>query len=257
LVQFWTPVSDANRVISTNLRMMVARDSSLPEQIIVNEQVMQVARRFSYEQRFIPSQPVETLFPPHRATMLKRYNLSFCSGNFIDSDVLLPPPNNQFSSAKEPTLFALTILLFLAQSAHRDLMPTIRAVLKQSIELATNRGLLLQSPSVPITPPVTFTAQKMLPPFSALIPRLKENGNAMLTSNPFSRALVISDKHARRLHAAIDSSKSVAELSRSTGMDMKDTSAALQVLLKLQRIELLNDEGQVMKPTLFFPESDL
>jgi hypothetical protein len=253
LVQFWTP----NNVNGANLRTMVARDSSLPEQVTVNEQMVLVARRFMGEQRMLPSQPVDILFPPHRSVLLKRYRLFFCSGTSMSGDLLLPPPSNGSAiDAREPAFFSLTALLFLSQSAHQDLIPAIRALLSQSVELALYRGLLLPS-STSTGLPKTFTTQQQAPALATLIPRLKENSNTMVTSNPFSRNAVISDKTARRLYAAIDSKKNVAELSRNMGMATKDVSAALQSLLKLQRIELLDTNGQVVDARQFFPESDL
>lgn len=78
----------------------------------------------------------------------------------------------------------------------------------------------------------------------------------MVSDNPFARTSFITDKQARRLHAAIDGKKSIGELCRSTGMDMKSISGALQTLLKMQRVELLDADGRPVNPTRFFPESD-
>lgn len=254
LAQFWAPVINANGVLSTNLRTMVTRDPSLPEQVILNDQVFLAVRRLAHEQRSTPSQSVDVLFPMYQATLLKRYGLNFWAGSFMNSNVLLPPPSNSLSHMQEPVLFSLTTLLFLLQPAHRDLMPTVSAILKQAVRLATNRGLLLPAPTpLPTVPATAMFAQQDL---SALIPCNKESGHLMVSDNPFARTSFITDKLARRLHAAIDGRKSIGELCRSTGMDMKSISEALQTLLKMQRVELLDADRRPVNPTRFFPESD-
>ncbi len=253
LVQFWAPFINASGLPSTNLRTMVARDPSLPEQVILNDHVFLVVRRFAHEQRSTSSQPVDVLFPVYQAALLKRYGLNFCAGSFMNSNVLLPPPSNALSHT-QPVLFSLTTLLFLLQPAHRDLMPTVSAILKQAVKLATNRGLLLPMSTTP--PPVPATALFAQQDLSVLIPRNREGNHLMVSDNPFARTSFITDKQARRLHAAIDGKKSIGELCRSTGMDMKSISGALQTLLKMQRVELLDADGRPVNPTRFFPESD-
>jgi len=260
LAQFWTPYMSSSGMTSTHLRMMVARDPSLPEGVVVNDQMFQIVRRLIYEQRTIASQPVDVLFPLPRGPLLKRYGLNYCAGSYMSSNVLLPSPNNMSSDPREATPFSLTTLLFLSQHGPWDLMPSVSALLKQAIRLATNRGLLLTA-----TPRPNFMSGSETPPplnvastlsLFALIPRGKE-GNNFLTSNPFARDASIQDARALRLHRAINGKKNVAELCRSTGIDKKDISAALRLLLNLNRIELINVAGEVIDPTLFFPDNDM
>lgn len=68
----------------------------------------------------------------------------------------------------------------------------------------------------------------------------------MMSSNPFASPIVISDKQARRLHAAIDGHKSVGDLCNSLGMELHEALAALQVLLTQRRIELYEPNGRLL-----------
>lgn len=262
VVQFWTPFVDANGNLSSHLRMMARKDPSIPDQVVLNEQVSMVVKGIESEQRVVPARPVENFFSPYQASLLKRYDLHFCASNSIRSDVLLPPPGNHIASAASLLPFSLTTLFFIAQRSHWNVMPAINTLLKEAVTLATNRSLLLTPiPQNPLPqqafPEALPPSRNTTTPFSAIIPHRRESNSLMLTDNPFSRDSAIKDKQANRLYTLIDGKKSIVELSRKTGMDMKDLSAALQTLLKLNRVALCDPQGQPIKPLLFFPESDL
>ena len=71
-----------------------------------------------------------------------------------------------------------------------------------------------------------------------LIPHRSEDANLMSSSNPLSRSVVISDKQARRLYAAIDGQKNVEELCMVIHLDVKQAPKVLQLLLDQQLIHL-------------------
>ncbi len=71
-----------------------------------------------------------------------------------------------------------------------------------------------------------------------LIPHRNEDAHLMSSRNPLSGSVVISDKQARRLYAAIDGQKNVEELSTVTNLDVKEVSKALQLLLDQHLIYL-------------------
>ena len=71
-----------------------------------------------------------------------------------------------------------------------------------------------------------------------LVPHRSEDANLMSSSNPLSRSVVISDKQARRLYAAIDGQKNVEELCMVIHLDMKQAPKVLQLLLDQQLIHL-------------------
>ena len=74
----------------------------------------------------------------------------------------------------------------------------------------------------------------------------------MLSSNPFANPVAISDKQALRFYEAIDSHKTVAELCRSIGMNLKEAQLSLQTLLRLQQIEMYTLGGWPVDSTLLF-----
>jgi len=80
-----------------------------------------------------------------------------------------------------------------------------------------------------------------------LIPRRVPNTEAMRTSSPFARSIITGDERARHLYTAIDGKKTVRELTAITGLDPKDVSNALRVLLMEHYIELYDPAGQLME----------
>ena len=94
----------------------------------------------------------------------------------------------------------------------------------------TQRIAVVNPPSPPRQEP-SLTLNK-------LIPHRSEDANLMSSSNPLSRSVVISDKQARRLYAAIDGQKNVEELCMVIHLDVKQAPKVLQLLLDQQLIHL-------------------
>ena len=118
-------------------------------------------------------------------------------------------------------------------------------ILEQAIVVAESHGLLIPAAVSPdgLSPPQEAISQAPLSVLSGLVPRKKQDARLLLSSNPFARPVVISDKQALRLYEAIDSHKTVAELCRNTKMTIQEAQAALQILLSLQYIEIYTSEG--------------
>ena len=98
----------------------------------------------------------------------------------------------------------------------------------------TQRIAVVNPPANPPSPPREEPSLTL----NKLIPHRSEDANLMSSSNPLSRSVVISDKQARRLYAAIDGQKNVEELSTVTNLDVKEVSKALQLLLDQHLIYL-------------------
>jgi len=73
-------------------------------------------------------------------------------------------------------------------------------------------------------------------------------------SNPLDISVVIPDKHARRLYAAIDGRKTVDELCSITHLDLKEVHRALQILLAQHRIQLYTTDGKQVDSLLLLNE---
>jgi hypothetical protein len=245
LVEFWTPVLTPAKTSTLQLRTLLARDPALPEQLTYNEQVLTIAQRIALEQLNAQILPIELLFTPNQLAILRHYRLHACLGGFMSSPLLLPPPPAT-PGAPEPLPLALVYLLFTWYAPQHELLAAITTVLKQAIGLAAGRGLLLRPPAAPAPPAAASppAAQAGQPaPLTALVPRRRESEELLTSENPFARAAAIADKRARRLHAAIDGFQNIAELAQTTGMSLQDTIAALQVLVKMRRVELCDPQG--------------
>jgi len=296
LVQFWTNQITQTGRLAAQLRTVVQRDPSIPEQVVVNDYMTYIAQRVMSERRSYHPQAVETLFPSYQAMLLKRYGLNYCGACFISRNVLLPPPESMFSSERAPAPLAITLLLAVRQFPHPDVISTVTTVLEQAIMMAGNRNLLqgnaaytppafasqatpypppqatpyatpypppqatpypppqatpyppLQAtpPPVQVTspPPVQAVQRETVFTLEQLIPRRRQDADLLLSDNPFSGAAIISDKKARRVHAAIDGRTNVTNLSAVIGMNMKEVYVALQLLLSQNRIELYEPDGK-------------
>lgn len=160
LTQFWTnQVNQVGRLV-VQLRTVVRQDPTLPEQVVINDQVTYIAQRITSERRSYTLQPVETLFPSYQTTLLKRYGLNYCGACFTSGNVLLPPTENVFSNERSATLLAMTTLLFTRQSSYPDAIQAIGAVLDHAIAIAVSRSLLMQAANTPppmssFTPPAS------------------------------------------------------------------------------------------------------
>lgn len=274
LTQLWANQNDYADLNVVRLRSMVRQDSSLPEQISVNDQVASIAQRMARERpTYYPPQSVEGVFSHYQAILLKRHGLNYFAGCFTSSNAAPLPRNNplyeQPFGERSAGPFTVIMLLFFRRTPHVDLIPAVGSVLEQALAAAEKRGLLLPAgaanppgvnnygansyiaPGNYYQPPQPTPRPQAPPPprdplasLQELIPQRKQDSSLMLSSNPFSNSTVIKDKQARRLYAAIDGRTNVAGLCEATGMDIKDVYMALRTLLILHRIELLGPQGQ-------------
>jgi CheY-like chemotaxis protein len=96
--------------------------------------------------------------------------------------------------------------------------------------------------------------QEALPNWLFFIPHRRENPQLLKFSNPLTESVVIADKQARRLYAAIDGKRNVEALCRVTRLEMKGVFKALRILLAGQRIQLYTPEGLPADDSLFFED---
>ena len=290
IIQFWTRESGwSGQPHLAQLRALDSQDRSLPAYMISEKMTMTV-EHISKEQRIFPPQPVEQLFPHFQASLLKRYGLNYCAYCLIDKALISPTAaagranqtNVSFAPAgyalsHERTLVGLTFiaLLLLRRYPQQDLIPTISIILEQALGIAEKHRLLLpvaansgrlslpdrlspskEYPAINRGPTVASRfiedpPQEALSALPGLIPRIKQDGRLLVSSNPFASSVTISDKQALRLYTAIDGRKTVDEL-RSIGMTLQEVQTALQTLLKLDCIEIYTPEGQPVDATLLF-----
>jgi DNA-binding response OmpR family regulator len=98
-----------------------------------------------------------------------------------------------------------------------------------------------------VSPPPSCTPPR--PALWELIPQRIPNTETMRTSSPFARSTVTGDERARRLYVAINGRKTVAELAAMTGLETKDVSEVVRMLLQEHCIELYDSAGQFVETT--------
>jgi len=247
-VQFWSLQSLLTGQIIVKLRSMDLRDTSIPQNVLVNDQITNLAGNLLNKQHNFMLLGVNNLFPLHQANLLIRYGLNYCFCDFLRSHLLLPPVPN--ATDKEiPTPLAVTILIFFRSFPPQDELSAINLILGQSLSIAGHRSLLLAvnntSGRLPAISGGSSQRESQLH-LSELIPHRLEDANAMRSSNPFASSAVISNKQARRLYTAIDGRKNFGEICMHTGMNLKEVYLALQSLLEQHRVELYEPEGQLV-----------
>jgi hypothetical protein len=251
IVQLW---SFENRFPGQSSTQLLARASQNPAQPlhVINEKVAITVGQISRGQYISYPQPVELVFPSYVASLLKRYGLSYCAYCVIDRNAHSNLNTNSQQSA--PIGFICTALLFLRQNVDQDLISTINVILEQALAIAESRHLLLPvAPNTDRLPPLQNNFPQEIPPaLPDLVPRRKQDGGLMLSSNPFANPVAITGKQALRLYEAIDSRKTVAELCRSIGISLKEAQLCLQTLLRLQQIELYTLDGWPVDSALLF-----
>ena len=253
IVQLWSFENRLPGQSSTQLLAMASQNPAQPLHVI-NEKVAITVGQISGGQGISYPQPVEQVFPGYVASLLKRYGLSYCAYCVIDRNAHSLPNGNVYSQQSASAGFICTALLFLRQNVDQDLISTISVLLEQALVIAENRHLFLpvvaNSDFLPLAQEVI--TQEVPPALPELVPRRKQDGGLMLSSNPFANPVAISDKQALRFYEAIDSHKTVAELCRSIGMNLTEAQLSLQTLLRLQQIEMYTLDGWPVDSTLLF-----
>lgn len=253
IVQLWAFENHVPGQTSTQLLATASQNPTQPLQVI-NEKVAITVGQISGVQHISYPQQVELVFQSYVGSLLKRYGLSYCAYCVIDRNMSSKSNANAYSQQSNLAGFTCTALLFLRQNVDPDLISTISVMLEQALVIAENHHLFSPDLTNPnFSPPTQEVATQDIPPaLPDLIPRRKQDGGLMLSSNPFSNAVAISDKQALRFYEAIDSRRSVAELCRSTGMSLKEAQQSLQNLLRLQQIEIYTPDGWPVDSTLLF-----
>lgn len=258
LLLIWTNRANQYGQLVAQLRTIARQDQTFPEQIIVNDQMQQLAQQLIAKRLSYQPQPLDTLFSHYQTILLKRYGLHYWSACFTSKNALLPARGEIFERDTTPAFLTMMTLIFFRQMPMANIIQPMSFVLEKVMDSALVSGLLLPV-SEPVTPfpsltPVTpFPFSEHIPPvperrlqLSQLIPTQKQDANLMLSDNPFTQAAAITDKKARRLHAAINGQDSMAALGTATGMSPQEIKVALRFLWDQGRIEVHGPDGQTV-----------
>jgi hypothetical protein len=175
---------------------------------------------------------VNHLFPSRQAALLKGHGLHYCSGYFLQGQT--------------PAPLSIVALLFFQQPPSQKQLVSIEHILEHSLLIARNHKLLPSATSSDTGPIASADDYQQLTPeaLSQLIPKPIDEVHLMKSSNPFTASVGIEDKQARRLYAAIDGQKNVADLLQTTHLALWEMQTLLQTLVAQQRIRLYKPDGQ-------------
>ena len=156
------------------------------------------------------------------------------------------------NSTHEKVVTPLHVLVsFFTQSVPSPrLLRSVGFLSEQAIRIAANQGLF--APKNPARPVSLFEklSQHTLS-LSDLIPQRTQDLAQFQAQNPFSHAVIISDKSARRLYSAIDGEKNVAELAQLGHLDQKEVKEALRYLFDLQLLRFRTPTGETVEDSPF------
>jgi hypothetical protein len=253
VMQIWANQTSSTGQVSLSLRAIAYQDASLPEHIVCNGHVAEVAGRLLRERPGSLLQLANGSFSLHQTNLLRRYGLNSWFGYALGGDALLPLTNELFSGREVAKPFNMVALLFLRQALPQVLISTTNRILEQLVPIAQYSHLLLapaisERPSLPSTPVLQSPSS---PSPAQLIPQRVLDGEAMRSRNPFASMSVISDKQASRLYLAIDGRKNLAELLSLTRLGQREFEAALRLLLMQKLIQLVDAAGQPLEFSLF------
>lgn len=263
LLLIWANRIDLYGQTVAQLRAMAQQDISFPEQIIVSDQMQNLVQQLISKQTPYNPQPLETLFSHYQVMLLKRYGLYYWCGCFTSKNALLLARKDAMVREGPPAPLTLLPLIFFRSMPPANIMPSLNFVLERTLEAALTRGLLLPLPEsqTPFTSPLSpaptpfppppssvlapFPSQESLymappnyPTLAQLVPDKKQDADLLLSDNPFTQSVAISDKKARRLYAAINGRDTVSRLCSVTGLSLQEASTALHMLWEQDRVEV-------------------
>ena len=259
-VHFWAGQADATGQFVTQLRAAAYEDDSLPQHVTLNGHVAAFADKMRRHQSTHTLEMIDNLFPSHQAALFHRYGLYYCASYYVSSSAILPPKADSLSDEILLIPLSATLVLFLRQPLLPELRMSIERILRQAMPVAETHGLLLSASEISsqlFTKRDDYRQKQALLALSKLIPCHTEDADLMKSSNPLAGTLVIADKQARRLNAAIDGYKNFGELCAITHLDKKEGAVALQLLLAQRRIQLFEPDGQQVNSSSFFEDFNL
>jgi len=267
VAQVWTTQATTAGQTSSQLRSVMCKDHSLPQNLVVNTYIADLVGHILDEQRDAQLKSVDVISSPHHSMLLKRHGLYYFTGAFVCGDVLVPPPreSTSMSMQKIPTPLAMVLLLFFRHMPHQYLLPAVGSILTQALPIASSCGFLLSAPvhgypTSPHTEPISHTQSSRMEPVpptpssrsdpSKLIARRVEDP----MSNPISAAMALPEVQMRHVYKVINDRRSVAQLSRLINLEQRDVLLILQKLVAMQRVQMYEPTGRRVEDVRFLEE---
>jgi len=221
----------------------------LPSPVVANQQVAtSIEHALQGRQTFL-FQRVDQLFSIHQGNLLMRYGLNYFCYSILMNAALLPPSQQSSSAQEVLTPLTAIVFLFTKNPLSAEVLSAVNLVLEQTIPIAGQHGLLFPANHPAHQAQLARTSspeQVGQIDLAGLIPYPLEDAALMKSSNPLAGANIIADKQARRLYAAIDGHKILAEICLDLKCSLEDVYPALKYLLKHRRIQLFTGNGKLI-----------
>ena len=250
VVQFWASQRYSDGRSQIELRAAASLNPLLSQQMGSKELVGGVVERLLVEKRNCTSLPVERIFPSLRVPLLRKYELRYWAGYFLEHQALLPPAMSTTAAGKSATPLNMIISIFTRDPLSPSLQRAVSFVTEQALRIIVNQGILSAPLPVPPTP-VDYAGRSAVVSLAALIPHRMQRVEDFQAANPFANASIIADKNARRLFGFVDGQRNIATLSQLSQFDQKQLTDALRYLLQHQHIHLCNSEGKIIEDISF------
>ncbi|SRR6266700_2684061 len=246
LIQFWAVQATTDGDNVALLRSGASEDPSLPQHFVYNSNVATVAANFLHLHEEIPLRPIERYFPGYQAKLFLRYGLHYCSGELVQSNLLLPQRRDVPDRLNLATPLSMITLSFWRNVPSQDQLSSLHHTMKQAISIAKLRNFLQAAVTHSTGPLYPHCADHMPPKASALLGELiprRQGGENMRSKNPFASD-AIPDKVASRLYYAIDGKKTIYQLAALLQLDNKTIFPALRFLLDQKLLQLYDANGR-------------
>ena len=143
VIQFWTLQNYAQGQANLELRTMVSRNLELPQNVVINPDVVGQIRHVLKKRSGLMPSPVNSAFHQSQANLFACHNLNYYACYFLCNSALLPPViSQQTDSKKLYTPLIMVASLFMQQTPAPRLLPTVGHILEQAVLVAKKRGLL-------------------------------------------------------------------------------------------------------------------
>ena len=146
VIQFWTLQNYADGQATLELRTMVSRNLELPQNIVINPDVVGQIRHVLKKRSGLMPSPVNMVFSQSQANLFTHNKLNYYACYFLCNGALLPPVTSQQTGSKKlHTPLIMVVSLFMHQTPAPRLLPTVGHILEQTVLIAKKRGLLVSS----------------------------------------------------------------------------------------------------------------
>src|SRR6266566_165182 len=133
VTQLWAQQALVTGQYVLRLRTMVRQDSSLPSQVVANQQVAtSIEYTLQGRQAFL-FQRVDQFFSTHQGNLLMRYGLNYCCYYIFRNSALLPPSQQSSPAQEVVTPLTAIVLLFTRHPLSADVLSAVNLVLEQAI----------------------------------------------------------------------------------------------------------------------------